>query len=214
MQTQLYLTPKDHGRPVTLEEFESAGGKEGFRYELIDGRIDVSPIPNFPHEDIRDWIRAVLDAHAAAHPENINHVKAPARVFVPGRRETTAPEPDVAAYQGFPKGRPIRRRRWQDFSPVLVVEILSEDTARKDLVRNRQLYLEVPSIREYWILDPRTDPDRPSLTVYRRRGQNWQQPIVVAPGEVYTTRLLPGLSLLVDPHNGEAIEEDADGRLP
>ena len=76
-----------------------------------------------------------------------------------------------------------------------MVEILSEDNAEKDLVRNLQLYLEVPSIREYWIIDPRQDADRPGLTVYRRRGQRWQRPIEVAPGETYTTPLLPGFTM-------------------
>jgi Uma2 family endonuclease len=91
----------------------------------------------------------------------------------------------------------VAELRWQDFSPVLVAEILSADTAPKDLVRNRDLYLQVPSIREYWIIDPRLSGDEPSLTVYRRRGQRWQQPIEVSGGATYTTRLLPDFKLLL-----------------
>ncbi len=60
------------------------------------------------------------------------------------------------------------------------------------------LYLRVPSIREYWILDPRTDADHPSLLVYRRRGARWQRPLAVAGGDTYTTRLLPDFSLVLD----------------
>jgi Uma2 family endonuclease len=101
----------------------------------------------------------------------------------------------VAAYRKFPTNRPRSRIRWQDLSPVLVVEVLSEDTADKDLVRNRRLYLQIPSIREYWIVDPRQDADRPSLTVYRRRGTRWQRPQHFAPGTAYTTPLLPGFVL-------------------
>jgi Uma2 family endonuclease len=65
----------------------------------------------------------------------------------------------------------------------------------EDLVRNRRLYLQVPSIREYWIVDPRQDADQPSLTVYRRRGTRWQRPLQVLPGGAYTTPLLPGVVL-------------------
>jgi hypothetical protein len=36
-----------------------------------------------------------------------------------------------------------------------------------------------------------------------RRGQGWQNWITVAPGEAYTTKLLPGLELVVDPRAGE-----------
>lgn len=195
MTTQLYLTPRDRGRPLSLEEFESARSLEGYHYELINGKLEVSPLPDLPHEELRDWLRDALNDYAKRHPDAINHVKAPARVFVPGRRPTTAPEPDVAAYHGFPLDLPRSQRRWQDHSPILVAEILSEDTADKDLVRNRRLYLRIPSIREYWILDPRQDADRPSLTIYRRWGRRWQNPIEVPAGAAYTTRLLPDFEL-------------------
>jgi Uma2 family endonuclease len=118
---------------------------------------------------------------------------------VPGRPATTAPEPDVAAYRDFPTGRPITKLRWQDVSPLVVIEILSQDTADKDLIRNINLYRQVPSIRESWIIDPRASADEPTLTVHRRRGQGWQRPIEVAAGETYTTRLLPGFVLVMDP---------------
>jgi Uma2 family endonuclease len=195
MRAQLYLTPKDAGRRLSLEEFEHADGKPCFRYELIDGRLEVSPAPDLPQEDLKDWLVELLRDYARGHPDVINRVTNPGRVFVPRRRATTAPEPDVAAYRDFPTHLPRSQQRWQDVSPVLVVEILSPDTADKDLVRNRGLYLRVPSIREYWVLDPRQDADRPSLIVYPRRGTRWQRAIHVAPGESYTTRLLPGLTV-------------------
>ena len=198
MKTQLYLTPKDQGRALSLEEFERADSLEGYLYELIDGKLEVSPLPDMPHEELRDWLRDHLNNYIQQHPEIINHVKAPARVFVPNRQGVTAPEPDVVAYRDFPLHLPLRQRRWRDFSPILVAEIISADTAEKDLVRNRELYLQVPSIREYWILDPRDDANRPALTVHRRRGQRWQQSIEIASGQTYTTRLLPDFVLVME----------------
>ncbi len=198
METKLYLTPRDHGRSLTLEEFQSADSLEGFRYELIYGKLDVSPLPNLPHDYLVGWLIRLLWAYAGRHPEVIRHVQGPARVFVPGRRATTAPEPDIAAYQDFPTDIPVAQMDWRDVRPLLVAEVLSEDTADKDLVRNPELYLRVPSIREYWILDPRTDADQPDLLVYRRRGARWQRPITVAGGGTYTTRLLPEFALVLD----------------
>ena len=197
MTTQLYLTPRDAGRPLSLEEFESASGQEGYHYELIEGKLEVSPLPNLPHDFIRKWLERRLDDYSDRYSEIIGHVQAPARVFVPGQPETTTPEPDVAAYRDFPSDTPIEELNWQDVSPVLVAEIISADTADKDLVRNLALYLRVPSIREYWIVDPRASASRPHLTVYRRRGQRWQQPIEVAGGDPYTTRLLPDFELVL-----------------
>ncbi len=199
MRTQLYLTPRDRGRPLTREEFESADSREGYHYELIDGRLAVSPLPDLPHDINRDWLARKLFAYGLLHPEIINEVKAPARIFVPDRPKVTAPEPDVAAYRDFPHHQLIAELRWQDAVPLFVAEVLSEDNADKDFERNVALYLDVPSIREYWILDPRADADRPTLTVYRKRGRRWQRPIAVAFGGTYTTPLLPDFALVVDP---------------
>jgi Uma2 family endonuclease len=197
MPTQLYLSPADRGRALTLEEFEQADALEGFRYELIDGRLEVSPEPDLPHDDVCNWLEEILRDYKREYPDVINRISTRARVFVPGRRAATCPQPDLAAYHNFPHHVSRRLHRWQDVSPVLVVEILSEENTEKDLVRNLQLYALVPSIREYWILDPLSDPDRPTLTVHRRRGSGWQKPIVIGPGGTYTTRLLPGLALAI-----------------
>src|SRR5262249_24387259 len=120
-------------------------------------------------------------------------------VFVPEMDETTAPEPELAGYHDFPLHLPIRLRRWQDVSPILVAEVVSEEDPDKDLIRNVELYEDVRSIREYWIFDPRADADHPTLRIYRRRGARWQRPIDIASGETYTTRFLPGFALVVDP---------------
>ncbi len=197
---RLHLTPAWAGRDVTLEEFEHATGREGWHYELIDGRVEVSPSPDLPHDTILFWINRLFIYYSDDHPEVVNYLSNHSRVFVPGRPAATCPEPDFAAYRDFPHHLPLRLRRWRDVSPILVVEILSRDNRNKDLVRNVELYLQSPTIREYWIVDPVTDPDRPNLCVRRKRGQAWQRPIDVPFGATYTTRLLPGFSLVVDPN--------------
>jgi Uma2 family endonuclease len=195
MTIQLYLTPQDQGRALSLEQFKHASGQEGYQYELIEGKLQVSPLPNLSHDFIRKWLERCLDDYSDRHVEFLAHVQAPARVFVPGQTTGTTPEPDLAGYRDFPEEPSVDQLDWQEVSPILVVEILSEDTADKDLVRNLDLYLRVPSIREYWIVDPRANANRPSLTVHRRRGQRWQQPIEIVGGQTYTTRLLPGFQL-------------------
>jgi Uma2 family endonuclease len=122
-----------------------------------------------------------------------------AEVVVPGRADVTRPEPDLVAFRDFPTGPALVGLRWDDVHPVLVVEIISPDDPEKDLVRNVDLYEQVTSVREYWVIDPRPDPDRPSLRVYRRRGRRRQKPIDVAFGETYAPRLMPDFALVVDP---------------
>jgi Uma2 family endonuclease len=193
------IGPEDHGRPMAYDYFAHAPWEEGYQYELIDGKLYVSPVPNAPQGFVERWIDRKLQRYADEHPEVINYVHPRARVFVPDRPGVTCPEPDVTAYRDYPLGLPLAELRWQETSPVLVVEVLSLDDPNKDLVRNVDLYLQVPTIREYWILDTRASVDRPRMTAYRRRGRRWQRPIAIVYGETYTTRLLPGFELLLDP---------------
>jgi Uma2 family endonuclease len=158
----------------------------------------VSPFPDQPEDWIKEWVLYKLKQFAQSSPDIVKHTTGGARVFVHGRPKVTCPEPDVAAYRRFPLRKPIRDLRWQDVSPLVVAEVLSKDDAAKDQIRNVVLYREVPSIKEYWILDGRQDADKPSMTVYRRRGQAWRKPIDVGPGELYTTPLLPGFQLVLD----------------
>jgi Uma2 family endonuclease len=197
----LEIGPEDHGRPLALEAFEHSRSREGYHYELIDGKLYVSPKPNLPAGRLENWLLMKVYAYSAAHPEVVNYVTNNARVFVPEgvRTGVTAPEPDLAGYEDFPLEAAFDELAWQDVSPILVAEVLSDEDPDKDLVRNVELYLQVPSIREYWVLDSREDPNRPTLLVYRRRGQRWPRVIEVAPGEPYTTRLLPEFALVVDP---------------
>ncbi len=200
VQTRITIGPNDHDRPMTLEDFLSADGLEGYHYELIEGKVYVSPTPNLPQNVNEEWVHDQLRDYSREHPEVINYVTAKARVFVPGHDDLTNPEPDLAAYHNFPRRSRYRLLNWRLLSPRLVVEVLSEDDAEKDLIRNVELYRQVPSIREYWIIDPRDNPDAPTMRVYRKRGQRWQKPIDLSAGETYTTPLLPGFTLLIDPH--------------
>jgi Uma2 family endonuclease len=188
----------DHRHPVSLDDFEAAEFEEGYKYELIDGRLYVSPQAEAPEGWLETWLYRKLWDYADESPAVINYVHNKARVFVPGRKRRTVPEPDIAAYHGFPSDRPIGKMKWRDVSPILVVEVLYASDPHKDLVRNVELYLQVPSVAEYWIIDARYDPDEPMLIVHRRRGKKW----VVTEheyGETYETKLLPGFSLVIDP---------------
>ncbi len=197
MATVTQLGPGDHGRTLTLESFTESDYELGYQYELIEGRLYVTPLPAQPHDWIEKFILKKLMQYSEQRPDGINYATDKARVFVPGMTWTTAPEPDVVAYRDFPTDRQPNVA-WDEVSPILVVEIISESDPDKDLVRNVELYLQVPSIQEYWILDNRQEAARPTMRVFRRSGDGWDTQDI-AFGETYTTPLLPEFSLLVDP---------------
>jgi Uma2 family endonuclease len=190
----LKLGPADHGRRLTLEEFLGGDYALGHKYELIHGKLYVSPFPNQPENSVEDWLLGKLRDYTREYPEIVNHVRNKARVFVPGGADVSAPEPDISVYHDFPLERRFRDLRWEEVSPVLVVEILSEEDPDKDLVRNAELYHQVPSIKEYWVIDTRQSAEQPSLRVHRRHGKGWRIKDLTG-GESYTTSLLPGFTL-------------------
>ena len=200
MATVTKLGPSDHGRLMSYDEFMAGDYEQGYKYEIIDGRLYVAPATNLAEYSDEDWLLDQLNAYARRRPKVINFVTNKARVFVPGRPGATVPEPDLAAYHNFPTELPFRERNWRKVSPILIGEILTEGDPDKDLVRNVELYRGVPSVEEYWIVDVREDPDRPTMTVHRRQGRRRWQIIEVAFGETYRTPLLPGFKLLLDPH--------------
>lgn len=200
MKTLLTLTPNDHGRHVTAEEWESAEPHNKlWKYEVIDGVIAVAPPPNFGHDLAVDWLHLVFTRYRLANPQVVNHITQQFAVRVPNRPDLTEAQPDCGLYC-LPEIDDPHEVAWADIQPFLVVEVLSEGQEEKDMVRNVELYRLVAGIREYWIVDPIANAWQPRLTVYRKRGSRWQKPIEVAFGETYTTpRLLPGFCLVVDP---------------
>jgi Uma2 family endonuclease len=203
-KSRLFLTPADHGRTLGLDEFMGADAKEGFRYELIHGRLEVSPQAEMPHDRLRKCLERQLDRYAEERPDVINHVTSHARVILALPDDVSAPEPDLVAYHNFPDETGFEEIQWADVNPVLAIEIISPETADKDLGRNPALYLQIPTLWEYWVIDPRDEShDRPSMVVYRRRGRRWQKPIEVPAGGTYQTRFLPGFTLVLDPRAHE-----------
>ena len=197
-RAKLCFGPADHGRAVPDKQIDSAEYVGGFKYEIIDGRLYVSPQPNAPEHALENWIRDALIVYSATHPKIINFVATKGRVFLPATTRKTIPEPDIAAYSDFPKELPIRQLKWQKLSPVLVCEVLVDGDIDKDLARNPQLYFQVPSIQEYWVVNGAEDPDEPSLIQYVRRGVKWAITTHHF-GSTFTPKVLPGFSMVIDP---------------
>ena len=198
--TRIRIGPNCNGEPVPLDQLDALDFDSGFTYEIIDGRWAVAPIAGFAEQSLERWLRRKLERYAEDNPAAVGWVTNKCRVFVHDRPDLTVPEPDLSLYRDnldelVAAGE---AENWDDFSPFLVVEVLVAGDEDKDLVRNVDLYFQVPSIQEYWILDGRDDPRRPVLHVRRRWGKRW---VVheIAFGETYTTRALPDFELIVDP---------------
>jgi len=196
--TPLKLSALDHGRDLTLQEFDDADRVPGFQYEIIEGRLYVSPAANMPEQKLEIWLRNKLIAYEFQNPTIIGWVAIRGRVFVSSDLRATVPEPDIAVFAPFQDGS-IRDLRWQDHVPFIVAEVLVDGDIAKDLQRNPELYRRLKPIREYWVLNGSVSPDEPTLIVHTRSGHRWS--VTHYPfGSTSTTKLLPGFELVIDPN--------------
>ena len=121
---------------------------DGNRYELVRGALFVTPPPSWEHECLASIIAARLQPYVAEH--GLGRIHFPRSVIRFGARDEV--EPDLML-RPVPKVPP---ESWEDAPlPILVVEISSDATRRRDRVEKRRLYREA-SIPDYWIVDGET----------------------------------------------------------
>ena len=137
----------------TLEELHSLPD-DGNKYELVRGELFVAPPPNPEHQGIIGALNALLVPYVAANDLGIVDL---ARSVL--RFQGSEVEPDLMVRERLRKDADWDRQP----IPILVVEVLSPSTRRRDQSQKRALYTEA-GVGEYWIIDP----DRRTITVARR----------------------------------------------
>lgn len=123
--------------------------EDGQRYEIIDGRLYVTPAPATRHQRILVRFTQTVVAQADAMG---TWLVAPCDVVL---GDGTVVQPDALFVK---KGREtfIIREMALHGPPDLVVEILSPGTAQRDRTVKYQAYAE-NGIQEYWLVDPETE---------------------------------------------------------
>ena len=129
--------------------------EDGNRYELVRGDLFVTPPPSVAHQEIVDVLASLLHPYVMHHA--LGRLRFPRSVVRLGTDSEV--EPDLMV-------RPITDRlpaSWDAAPlPILVVEVTSATTRRRDRVEKRELYLRA-GIPDYWIVDR----ERRSIRVVR-----------------------------------------------
>ena len=187
----LKLTPGDAGRRMGLEDFEFAEGQEGHLYELGRGVVVVSEVPNPRHFAQVSAIKLQLFGYAVANPGRVYTVASGGECKLLAREFESERHPDLAVYKKPPPAG--GRTAWRRYLPEIVIEVVSEGSEGRDYEEKREEYLAV-GVKEYWIFD--AGPEE--MRVHRRYRGRWSER-ALGPGDVYRTRLLPGLAFAVGP---------------
>jgi Uma2 family endonuclease len=185
-KTTVKIGPADHGRRMSLADFDHAEVQEGYIYELGRGIIIVSDVPTWPHLQQVTSIRKQLTAYDLAHPGKINTIAAGSECKLLIGPFESERHPDISVYLAPP---PSQEDMWAVWVPALVVEVVSLGSEVRDYQEKREEYLRF-GVREYWIVDA----VRREILVLRRSGAGWAERRVRAPKPL-RTRLLQGFTL-------------------
>jgi Uma2 family endonuclease len=135
--------------PLTFADLQGLPD-DGNRYELLDGLLLVTPPPNTAHQRC---VKNLVILVAAAIPDELDVFTAPFDWLLDERNVF---EPDVVVFRREDVGSQRLER-----TPVLVVEVLSLSTRRRDLTLKRAAYARA-GVTAYWVVDP----DVPALRVF------------------------------------------------
>jgi hypothetical protein len=182
------IGPDDHGRRMSLKDFEFVETQNGYHYELSRGYITVSQIAKLYHALIVAAVRNHLVAYQLAHPVLIFGIFSGDQCKLLVRKWESERHPDLSVYLTKPKGRKDSKV-WRNWLPELVIEVVSERSADRDYIDKREEYWDL-GIKEYWIVDGK----RERIVVLRRGKSAWLEKRV-GPTDTVTTKLLPGFEL-------------------
>ena len=129
--------------------------EDGNKYELIRGELFATPAPTDEHETILAKLTRILDPYVAEN--GLGYVYHPRAVLQFKGSET---EPDLMVR----RPHPLRKGRWGTAPiPILVVEVHSPYTWRRDQRQKREYYLDA-GVAEYWMIDA----EEQTVTVIRQ----------------------------------------------
>lgn len=178
------LGPEANGVLLTPEEFDNAEFEEGWRYELINGVLIVSPAPlereRDPNEELGRWLRNYQEDHPDGKALDVTLAE---HTVYTGRNRRRV---DRVLWIG------LGRLPTRNDAPTVAVEFVSAGKRSfvRDYEEKRAEYRSI-GVREYWIIDrfART------MTVFSlsKRGRGAKQ--IVTEDDTYTTPLLRGFEL-------------------
>lgn len=135
-------------RKISYEEFLMLSEESENRYEYIDGEVYLLASPTYTHQNIimemsnqmYQWFKG-KKCRALTSPFDVTLLKEDNKNVV---------QPDILVICDTEN---VNEKGRYMGVPSLVVEVLSESTRRKDMLKKLDLYLQ-SGVREYWVVSP------------------------------------------------------------
>lgn len=183
LQKQRLIGPEANGRLMSPAEFDRADFEDGWRFELINGVLVVSPVPSEseadPNEELGHWLRNYQELHPQGSALDATLGE---RLVRTGRNRR---RPDRLIWTG------LGRLPHQGEKPSVIVEFVSSGkrNRKRDYETKRTEYRKI-KVQEYWIIDRF---ERVMVVFKKQSGRVVK--LVIDESEIYTTELLPGFEL-------------------
>lgn len=161
---------------------------DGWRYEVIEGELRMSPAPRPKHQEAVTNLGFGLVGFVKTR--KLGRVfLSPVDVRLPGLAEPV--QPDILFIRQDRLG--IVKEKWIEGAPDLIVEILSPSNWIDDRRTKFRVYA-LAGVREYWIVDP----DKRQIEVFALRGSDYEILGRFGPGEQAASEVLAGFQIGVD----------------
>ena len=180
---QTYVSTASPAFQFTYEDYRTAPPDK--RYELLDGKLLLTPAPNLKHQRLQ--LRLGMRLAQFIEERRLGELFfAPCDVVL---SDTDVVQPDLLFVSNERNhlllgGDNVRG------GPDLVVEILSPATAERDRGCKRTLYAK-HGVKEYWLVDPAAE----TVTILRPRAGALEVAHTFGRNETLRSPLLAGLAL-------------------
>ncbi|RNL81648.1 Uma2 family endonuclease [Halostreptopolyspora alba] len=161
-------------RPLTVDDLANTPD-DGRRYELDDGRLDVTPAP----VGLRTRAELRLSWHLVNNAPNSLEVHGgPGMTLNDARTSHRIPDLAVLRTEDF-------NPQYQTRPPVLAVEVLSPESVFRDTNKKAREYAAF-GIEHYWIVNPSLD--KTGILVFRLEDGAYQEVTQAFGGDVLSLR--------------------------
>ena len=161
------------------------------RYELLRGRIVMSPPAGWPHAPVGVNILTPLAVFVRTNKLGLV-LESSAGYDLPSG-DTVGPDISFISTARLAAGPAPQYGKFIYIVPNLAVEILSEATAQRDRTEKKTIYAE-NGVEEYWIVDTK----RHEITVYTLSGKRFGRGMAYTKRDTLRSRVLAGFTLAVN----------------
>jgi Uma2 family endonuclease len=178
----------------TVADYMRLENPPGFRYELIEGDLLISPSPSFWHQSAVMILSELMSVHIRKNKLGVVLPYLFDVNLIDG--DETAVQPDLLFVRQ--DRRSIIKNNHIEGAPDLVVEAISPKREAVDREKKFRKYAEA-GVGEYWILDPVAE----TIEVWVRRGESLVQTGRFGTGMQSPSEVIAGFSVPVDEVFGE-----------